>query len=304
MSSLAKKLIVTFDTVSLATVRILLPAVSRHTARFAGSVFGAMGLVVSPARKKRAFENVTRVFPEKSKAERRGIVRKCFVQFGAGFSEIYHLHRKKPSYLCRIADVEGIDRLRNAAARGKGVIIVGSHLSNFPFGMMALSSMGLPVAALIRAADNPVVEEMNCQIRRNFGLSWIYVKPRERAARECVKWLKDGSILWILVDQRNRNGIVADFLGHASQVAPGAALFAQKLGCPVLPVVTVRMDNSRYRVIIGGEIPVVSASDRDAGLRRNMERFLESVGVHVRRHPEQWTWFHKMWKVRKEALEG
>lgn len=303
MGSLGKKLITTFDTVSLATVRILLPAVSRHAARFAGSVFGAMGLVVSPGRRRRALENVRNVLPEKTGRERKKIVRQCFIQFGAGFAEMYHLHRKKRSYLQQMTEVDGMDRLRSAVASGKGVVIVGSHLSNFPFGMLALSSMGFPVAALIRAADNSQVETMNNEIRRHFGLSWIYAKPRERAARECLRWLGKGRILWILVDQRNRKGIVAKFLGHLSQVAPGAALFAQKLGCPVLPVVTVRMDNSRYRVIIGDEIPVVSSGDRNADLRENMERFLEAVGQHVKKHPEQWTWFHKMWKVRKEALE-
>ncbi len=304
MSSLGKKLIHAFDTASLATVRILLPAVSRHAARFAGSIFGAMGLVVSPARRRRALENLRKVLPEKSERERRKIARRCFVQFGAGFAEVYHLQRKKHSYLRKIASIEGIHLLSKAVSRGKGVIVVGSHLSNFPFGMLALSSMGFPVAALIRAADNVEVEEMNNHIRRDFDMSWIYVKPREKAARECLRWLNEGGILWILVDQRNRNGIVAEFLGHLSQVAPGAALFAQKLGCPVLPVVTVRMDNSRYRVIIGAEIPVLSRKDRAADLRENMERFLKAVGQYVRQHPEQWTWFHKMWKVRKEALEG
>jgi KDO2-lipid IV(A) lauroyltransferase len=301
--SLTKKVIVTFDAVSLATVRILLPAVSRHAARFAGSVFGAMGLVVSPNRRRRALDNLRKILVDASDRERKKIRRRCFIEFGAGFAETFHLHRKKRSYLRRFADVEGVERLRSAASPGKGVIIVGSHLSNFPFGMLALSGMGFPVAALIRAADNARVEEMNNEIRSHFGLSWIYVKPREKAARDCLRWLSAGGILWVLVDQRNRNGIVAKFLGQLSQVAPGAALFAQKLGCPVLPAVTVRMDNSRYRVIIGSEIQIASSGDRTADLRENMEKFLEAVGQHVLKYPEQWTWFHKMWKVRKEALE-
>jgi KDO2-lipid IV(A) lauroyltransferase len=95
---------------------------------------------------------------------------------------------------------------------------------------------------------------------------------------------------------------VVNFLGHLSQVAPGAAVFARRLSCPILPAVTVRMDNSRYRVIIGDRIPLCSSGDRDADQRANMERFLEAVGPHILQHPGQWTWFHKMWKVRPEAL--
>ena len=303
MDSFAKKLIVAFDAASLATVRLLLAAVPRGMARFAGAIFGAMGLIVSPQRKRRALENLKMVLPHLTPGERRKIRRDCFLQFGAGFAEVFHLHHKKPSRLRRIVDIKGIDRLRQALAKRRGVLVIGSHLSAFPFGMLALAGRSFPVAALIRRADNPKVEEMNNDIRRNFGLSWIYVKPRREAARKCMDWLRRGNILWVLIDQRNRNGIVASFLGHLCQVAPGAALFARRLGSPALPAVTVRMDNSRYRVIIGEEIPLSSTGDRDAKTRKDMERFLDALAPHILRHPGQWTWFHKMWKVRKEALE-
>jgi KDO2-lipid IV(A) lauroyltransferase len=302
MSGLAKRFIVAFDTASLATVRIMLAAVPRDVARLAGAVFGAMGLVVSPERRRRALENLRKIFPNMSTKERKRIRRKCFVQFGAGFAEVFHLHRKKHSYLRGMVDIEGMDNLEAALSEGRGVLAVGCHLSNFPFGMLALAARGLPVAALVREADNPAVENMVNDIRRNFDLEWIYVKPRQEAARRCMAWLRKGNVLWVLVDQRNRDGIVVDFLGHKSQVAPGAALFARRTACPALPIVTVRMDNSRYRVIIGERIPVVSSDDRDADVHANMERFLDVVGRRIVEHPQQWTWFHKMWKVREEAL--
>jgi len=168
--------------------------------------------------------------------------------------------------------------------------------------MIALSNENYKVAVLVRPADNPRVEEMVNEIRCNFGLSWIYVKPRREAARKCIRWLQQGNILWILVDQRNRKGIIARFLGHLCQVAPGAALFARRLGSPVLSAATVRMDKSHYRVIIGKQIPVFSGRNREKEQRINMERFLEALEPYILENPGQWTWFHKMWKVREEAL--
>lgn len=301
MSSLGKKAIETFDAASLAAVRILLPALPRNLAWFAGCTFGAMALAVVPERKKRALRNLRKILPHLSRAKHRRIRRQCFLNSGGGLGEIFHLHRKKRSDLARMTNIEGLHHLRAALDKGKGVLIAGCHLANFPLGMIALSGAGFPVAVLVRQADNPAVEGMINEIRRNFGLDWIYVKPRQEAARKCLRWLGEGKILWVQVDQRNRNGIVVNFLGHPSQVAPGAALFTQRLGSPAIPVVTVRTKRGRYRVIIGEEIPITSTGDRDADSRANMEKFLGAVGPYILRYPEQWTWFHKMWKVRKET---
>ncbi len=302
MNGLARKLIVAFDTAAVATVRIFLTSLPRDRARFAGSVFGAMALFVSPGRRKRALENLRNVMPHLTRKQRSSICRQCFIQFGAGFAEVYHLQRRKGSYLRRFVSIDGLHHLHGALARGKGAIVVGSHLSSFPIGMLALANENFPVAVVVRQADNDTVERMNNDIRRNYGLSWIYVKPRQEAARNCMKWLRQGKILWIQVDQRNRTGIVAQFLGHLCQVAPGAALFARRTGCPVLPAVIVRNSSSRYRVSIGEEIPVSRTGDRQSDLRVNMERFLHAFAPHILGHPCQWTWFHKMWKVREDAL--
>jgi KDO2-lipid IV(A) lauroyltransferase len=297
-----RSIVAAFDAAALACVRVFLPALPREAARLAGALFGAMALLVSPERRKRSLENLRRVLPHRGAGELRRIRRRCFIQFGAGFAEVFHLHHKTRSYLRRIVGVEGLPHLAGALQKGKGAIVIGGHLSTFPVGMLALAGEGFPVAALVRAADNRKVEAMVNDIRRAFGLSWIYVKPRREAARRCMRWLAEGKVLWILIDQRHRDGIVADFLGHPAQVAPGAALFALRAGPPVLPVVTLRSQNSHYRVVIGKEVPVVSTGTRELDLRTNMEHFLAVLGRYILEYPHQWTWFHKMWKVREAAL--
>jgi len=303
MSSLAKKMIVAFDTSAVATVRILLPLLPRGMARFAGSIFGAMGLAVSPERRKRAFDNLKNVLHGLPRKELKKICRECFIQSGAGFAEVFHMQHKKPQYLQKIVDFEGLDKVREAAKKKKGVIIVGSHLSAFPLGMMAMASLGFRVSVLVRQADNARVEEMSESIRRRFDLSSIYVKPRREAASACLRWLREGGILWMLVDQRYRKGILTNFLGKPSQVAPGAALFARRVGAPLIPAVTIRRPDSKYRVIIGEEIELPDGIGRRNNVKSDMEKILGSIEKYILAYPRQWTWFHKMWKVRKEALD-
>jgi KDO2-lipid IV(A) lauroyltransferase len=209
------------------------------------------------------------------------------------------MRHKKRYDLLKLLEIEGIDEITKALEKNKGVIIAGGHLSAFPLGMLALASLGLPIAALVRQADNARVEEMTQSIRKHFNLTAIYVKPRHEATRRCLTWLKGNRILWIQVDQRNRKGIIVNFMGRLSQVAPGAALLSKRLGSPVLPVVMIKMPDSRYRLIIGKKLGLpINGTD----VKSDMEKILEPIGRYIRSYPEQWTWFHKMWKVRKEAL--
>ncbi|HEY1434573.1 MAG TPA: acyltransferase, partial [Thermoanaerobaculia bacterium] len=51
----------------------------------------------------------------------------------------------------------------------------------------------------------------------------------------------------------------------------------------------------RYRAIVEAPLPIDTEGDRDAAVRRNIERYVALLERYVREYPEQWYCFYPFW---------
>ena len=58
-------------------------------------------------------------------------------------------------------------------------------------------------------------------------------------------------------------------------------------------------DDSRHRVVVTDEIPIVRTGDVRHDLEENSRRFNREIEMQIRRCPEQWFWLHRRWKKRE-----
>jgi KDO2-lipid IV(A) lauroyltransferase len=77
-------------------------------------------------------------------------------------------------------------------------------------------------------------------------------------------------------------------------------------GATVLPSFIVRMPDGRYRAIVEEPLAVESGDDRDAALRRNLERYVAILERYVSEYPDQWYCFYPFWDdpSRKPGAPG
>lgn len=198
--------------------------------------------------------------------------------------------------------IDGKCILDRALSRGKGVIAAGCHLSNFVFGVIALSAMGYPMTALARRLDSPIINDIFHRECARRGVELIYTKPQYRAAHMSVAAIRRKRILWTIVDQDyRRKGVFVDFMGLPASTPQGAAVIAARLNVPVITLAVLRARGRHYRVVIGEEIPIEKTGDTECDVAVNTQRITLRVEEHIRKHPEQWWWFHRRWKTKKPA---
>ena len=123
-------------------------------------------------------------------------------------------------------------------------------------------------------------------------------------ARPLVRVLKNGEPLAVLVDQHvNRSFVAVDFFGRKAATTAVVASLALRLDVPVFHAYSLRDGHSfRHHGYMVGPLELVRTGDHDADVAANTQRFNDHIEAVVRRHPEQWLWTHRRWKLA-ERLE-
>ena len=185
--------------------------------------------------------------------------------------------------------IENEHILREAHARGRGVVLVSAHLGSFLLLGLVAKRLGVPAVVMLKSQRN---ERLLCWarevIRRDFGGS-VVLKPDAR--REIPPLLRGGSIVLLFADQHpNAGGVPARFFGRPIEAAAGPAIFSRRYGAPlVVCTIIAQADGShvaRFDGPISSEEPIAAVS----------QRWIDILEARIREHPEQWMWMHRRWR--------
>ncbi len=95
-----------------------------------------------------------------------------------------------------------------------------------------------------------------------------------------------------------KDGVVVDFFGHPAGTFKSPALIAMASGAPVIPATSWREPDGTHVLRFEAPIPLVDCEDTGKAIRQNTRTFNAALERLLLRHPEQWIWMHKRWKVR------
>lgn len=259
----------------------------RRAAHLAGPVCGLRRGVVDA--------QLAAILPQLPDARRRALRNAVYDHLGRTAAEVFCAD---PERLAATVTVEpGWEVLDAAMAAGRGVIVAAGHLGNFELGGRVLASR-YPLLDVVKPQRNAAFERDVDALRNRHGIATV---PVDRAGRAVLSHLRRGGMVSLLVDQdAGAAGVRLDFLGQPASTWPGAARFALRTGCPVVPVAIVRRRGGHV-LQVGEPIatgPAVAGPDPVAAL---MRRISDGVEAGVRRHPAQWFWVHRRWKGAAEA---
>jgi len=228
-----------------------------------------------------------------SPAEKRRLTREAVDNMALVAAEFTRLTLLKDEsfHEARIETI-GIERL----PRGSGAIVIGAHLGNWEWMAPALARFGFKVAEIVRPLDDPA---LNRYVDRTRCAGNIQTIPKDLAAGEALRLLKDGWLLGILIDQSPRvNAAPVRFFGQDCWGTIAPALLARRTGLPVFLVSMVRREDGRYRLEVHPEVPLEWTGNLRADLVRNSQCCQDAVEEMVRCDPGQWLWLHQRWKSR------
>ena len=177
-----------------AIVRLMpMPAV-----RATGAALGRLVYAVDGFHRRIAMSNMAMALPSKPLEERRAVVRRVFAHFGSVLLELIKVGTLTDSEILARIESEGEERVRQAHARGRGVLLFTGHFGYWEVGAIALALRVQPMAVMARPLDNPHLHYLLERIRTRSGNSVIY---RQGAIRKVLQELAANRAVAILIDQ-------------------------------------------------------------------------------------------------------
>jgi phosphatidylinositol dimannoside acyltransferase len=189
-----------------------------------------------------------------------------------------------------LVHIEDIGVLREARARGKGVLLCTVHVGGMDLVGTGLKAHG---ESLHVVADDTTYGRLYDYLAKERARQQIFLIGW-RNLRGLFRALRDGGNLVLFCDGGYRRGDVpVEFCGEATTFPIGPATLAAKTGAPMLPVTAQRTADDRFHA---AGLPLVECGSTDpAELYRATQAVADSLAAVIADDPGQWYMFRPVW---------
>jgi len=245
--------------------------------------------------------NLTMVFPEKSLAERRRILRGVFTSLGRQLAELCQFPKYTAENIDEVVAYDGLENYERAYARGKGVLFLTAHFGGWELSAFAHSLHGHWLHVVMRPMDNEYLDRLLQHYRTMHGNKTV---AKDDFVRGLLAAMKAGETVGILMDTNMTppQGIFVDFFGIPACTASGLARIALRTDAAVIPGFTIwDPDLGKYRLRFDPALQLIRTGHLEADIAANTQIFTKVIEDYVRKYPDQWLWVHRRWKTRPEG---
>ncbi len=182
----------------------------------------------------------------------------------------------------------------------RGAIMLTAHFGNFELLGYAIAKLGLPLTAVMRPLDNPLLNEFLMSSREASGLRLLYKKGATQSAQQA---LENKETLCYIADQNaGRKGLFVDFFGKKASTYKSIGLLAASHEVPVIVGYAARVGRGfRYRIEVERIIRPEEWRNRDDPVLWITQQYSAALESAIRKHPEQYLWMHRRWKSRPKS---
>lgn len=229
--------------------------------------------------------------------ERRRLCRRNFAHHGTMLAEFLRLPTLDDRELLDRFTITGLENVRRARARGRGLIVLTAHVGNWEYLAAAQAALGLDIVIITRRAHQRGVDRFWQGVRRARGLRFL---DAHGSLAQVRRHLRTGGAVGMSYDQNEggTTGARVDFFGEEAGTVKAPALLAARLDCPVILALSWRDAHGRHHATFSEEIPLQRGPDLAATIDRTTRYYNARLEEFIRAHPEQWTWVHRRWKPR------
>ena len=262
-----------------------------------GAMLGRFAYYILSAERRRSIDNLRAAFSkEKTTREIRTISAELFCNLGRNLVEVLRFPLLKRSAVEKLIDAHGLENVDRAFARGKGVILLASHIGNWELLAAFYSLKGYRLYAVARNVRNPFLNEVLLKLRERVGIKVI---DRQTSPRIILKALKANAGVGILPDQdvKNVSGVFVEFLGKEAYTPSAPVALSLASGAPIIPCFLIRQ-GTKHTLYIENELCLDVSGDKKRDILVNTQKWSRIVEKYVRKYPSQWIWMHKRWKTR------
>ena len=264
-----------------------------------GEAVGA--ILYSVGRMKiRVLHNLKYAYGDELKYEDRlELANKIIKNIGKSWTELFFSTGPRRQIAIEQITIEGKDNLDRALARGRGVIAISAHTSNYALIAPKLIQAGYSFTMVIRDVKGKVGSAMYSRCRAHVGVPSLATMPERQYYKGALRVLKNNGILCLIADENKRHGgVFVDFFGRTASTVPGPAALALRTGAAVVPIFLMRNSATSQTIIIDKEIEWQDNGDAERNIIGITSGFTKAIENFIRRDPSQWIWTNWRWRTQ------
>lgn len=197
--------------------------------------------------------------------------------------------------------VENMETAVRAHNQGKGILLLTGHFGNWEAATVAGIGQFPEYFNLFHFLRRPLKPRwFNEFVTRRFRRSGFGSLASLGSLDAILKLLSAGQIIVFVFDQHagGRDGIPVEFFGHPAGTFKSLAILALTTGAPVIPACSWREPDGRHVIRFEDPLPLIECADVSEAIRQNTRAYNQALERMLLRHPEQWIWMHRRWKLR------
>lgn len=252
-------------------------------------------------RKKVAYSNLKKAFPQKSEAEIQAILSKFYHHLCDMFVEFFKsLSMSKADFNERMTLLNP-ETLTEVDKTGKGHLFLGTHYGNFEYMLCQVDILSkMKCYGVYSPLKNAFFEALIVKSRQKWGGGLI---PMRNAIKNASEKLDEGAIIGFMCDQspsRRKQLYFSTFLGQITAVHDRFAHLALQKAVDVyfMDVRKVKRGFYTFEIIKLPTEKFLPYSEHNAQLFTDFHvNYLSNI---IQEKPEFWLWTHRRWKHSPE----
>lgn len=267
-----------------------------RTARLMGRIWWA----VMKRHRDRALDNLRPALGERyNDTQLRRIARRSFEHFAQLYLvELVMTPRVVSEWSwARHVELDDLGPALRELLTGRGAILLTGHFGNYELLGYTICRLGIPLTAVMRPVDNPLISRYLEASRAAGGLSLLHKKGVSAVAGDVID--RGGALCFIADQDAGRKGLFVHFFGRLASTYKSIGLLAMQKRVPVIVGYAARLRRGlHYRIAVERIIQPGEWERQDDPLRWITQTYTSALEAAVRRWPEQYLWVHRRWKHR------
>jgi Kdo2-lipid IVA lauroyltransferase/acyltransferase len=241
--------------------------------------------------------NLELCFPDWTEDRREQVLRENFASNGIALFEMAMAWWWPRKRLYRLARVDGLEHLQQAAANGRGVVLMSMHFTTLEIGA-ALLGQRATIDGMYREHANAAFDFVQRRGRERHNADAVAIERED--VRSMLKSMRSGRAIWYAPDQDygRKASVFVPFFGVTAATVTATSTFARLGKALVIPFTQTRLPNAQgYQLTLHPPLENFPSGDESADALR-INQFVEQA---ILAQPEQYMWVHRRFKTRPEG---
>ena len=220
--------------------------------------------------------------------------RAVFLNVGRNYYDLVRLPRAMPQKVAWDITVEHWERLENAIATGKGVILATAHLGSFDLVAQVAATRNISFTIMAEPLEPPQMHDLVARLRQSHGHRVAPVTAG--GLRDIVTALRSGGTVAIACDRTfNGQGSPRQFMDKEALLPDGAVELATRTGAVIIPSYNVRLNGWGKFALYFEEPIYLSANGAGLSAKEASQRLTQLMEQWIKQWPEQWVVLSPVW---------